>query len=191
MHYAIKKHMESLKYGSHIDKMLAATEYLGIDFFKTIGSDNRFNEWVGYQYINLEKVPKVRMKTDMLIDFHHNHKSEFEIACFSALCALKSIVGNKSLTKTNFSRVIPLMIQESHELLEKYNKRYHRDKIMEELELSWGLKKLPIPTRGFWFSFQLDHNELAKQLVQRKQKKSELAERKRLAIEKAKREQKE
>ena len=186
MHYAINKHMESLKYGSQIEKMLAATEYLGIDFFKTIGSDNRFNEWGGYQDVDFEKIPKVRLKTDMLIDFHHNHKTEFEIACFCALCALKSIVGNKPQAKTNFQRVIPLMVQDSHELIEKYNKRYHRDKIMEELELNWGLKKLPIPTRGFWFSFQLDHNELAKQLVQRKQKKSELAEKKRLAIENAK-----
>jgi hypothetical protein len=186
MHYAIKKHMKNLYHGSHIEKMKAATEYLGIDFFKTMGSDHRFNEWHDYQYVNFEKVPKVRIKTDMLIDFHHNHKTEFEIACFCALCALKSIVGNKPKAKTNFHRVIPLMLQNNTELKEKYSKRYHRNKIIEELEINWGLKKLPIHTRGFWFSFQLDHEELAKQVIQKKQKIKELAEKKHLAIENAK-----
>jgi len=186
MHYAIQKHMEKLNYGTHIEKMLAAVEYLGINFFKTIGSNHKFDEWNDYQDVKLEKVPMVRLKTDMLLDFHHTHKSEFEIACFCALCALKSIVGNKSHIKTNFQRVIPLMLQDNQELKEKYSKRYHQDKLMVELELHWGLKKLPIPARGFWFSFQLDHNELAKQVMQRKQEIKELAEKKRLAIENAK-----
>jgi len=187
-HYVIKNHMENLYHGTQIEKMLAAAEYLEIDFFKTIGSDNRFNEWNGYQDVNFEKVPKVRLKTEMLNDFYYNQKTEFEIACFCALCTLKSILGNKPQAKTNFQRVIPIMIQDNHELLEKYSKRYHRDKVMLELELSWGLKKLPIPTRGFWFSFQLDHEELAKQIVQRKQKIRELTERKHVAIKYAQKE---
>jgi hypothetical protein len=50
------------------------------------------------------------------------------------------------------------------ELQKTYLKRYWKDKILNDLELSWGLKRYADHERCMWITFEkdIDHNYLAK-----------------------------
>lgn len=129
--------------------------------------------------------------------FTANEKSEFEIACFCAFTALKSILVSKLSCKTNKAHIHARMfgfrsIKEMPEHLEgyeaKYSTRRRMDRIILELELSWELKMFSNHTRGMFVSFKLPLERLAQtcEFQKKKYKEKELKEKKKEALLKAK-----
>ncbi len=110
----------------------------------------------------------------MLCSYYNTPKTEAEIACFCAFCAIKSILGNKAYTKTNKSLISARMFgmagsalantQEqdysTEQLMKKYSKRYHMDNILLELQTNYGLKLYSSHSRGFYLSFSKTIDDL-------------------------------
>jgi len=126
-----------------------------------------------YQSID-EKAPKASISMDMLFNFYCNPKSDFEIHCFLAFCALKSIIQRQKYKKTNFNYLLSRMSGNSKKkegidpLLKRYEskkERYQRNKLITELRLSWGLKYIAgnkdFKVRGFYASFTMQEKDLA------------------------------
>lgn len=137
--------------------------------------------------------PTTGIEIDMLMDYYDNYKSEFNLACLSAFLAIKSILGKKTYVKTNKAFIHARMFGESKSiekpihltpLEKKYTLRYHMDKVLLELQLNWYLKTLWNHNRGFYLSFELSHEDLAKIIEKDKYiyKKNVLRREKRKAI---------
>ena len=150
------------------------------------------------------KMPSVSLDKQKLLEFYTQEKSEFEIACLCAFCAIKSIIGSKDYVFTNKALIIARMFgfakpedfndtDHLQELKAKYSQRYHIDRVIKKLELEWGLRKYGNNNRGFYLSFSEKHESLAKicENNKLKNKLSQLADIKRLAKEKAEKELKE
>lgn len=125
------------------------------------------------------KAPKTSINLEMMFDFYKNKKSEFEIVCFLAFSALKSIIQTQELKKITNEYLLSRMSGNSktgediNHLLLKYTSRYQLNKIKDELQLNWGLKYYAIKTRGFYVSFTVDIETLAL-IAERKNKKYKL-----------------
>ena len=180
LHFVVKKQMQILKYDTYIEKMLTTTKYFGIDFFKVFGSEHTFNSIDSD--ISQTKIAKVKIKVEILLDYFKNEKSEFEIECFCGYCALKSMIGNKKIFKGTVKFLLSRMFPDSNNLKNKYKKHYHYRKLMKELEINWGLKKLSSNARGFYFSFTGDYDELEQIRAQKKAKWEAIKQAKRKAI---------
>lgn len=121
------------------------------------------------------------INTSIVWDFRDNYKSHFEIAVFTAFCAIRSIIGKKSYCKTTnlflLSRMAgePCQVDYSElpEPLFKYCNEYQLKKIKSELVLHWGLKYYSHFTRGFYVSFSMNLPELVLQAETRKKKYQE------------------
>ncbi|MBU3715225.1 MAG: hypothetical protein FGM46_09825 [Ferruginibacter sp.] len=126
-----------------------------------------------YQSID-GKAPKTSITLDMMFDFYCNPKSDFEIHCFLAFCALKSIIQRQEYIKTDFKYLVSRMSGNSKKnevidpLLNRYefkDDRYQRNKLIRELRLSWGLKYIAgnkdFKVRGFYASFTMQEKDLA------------------------------
>lgn len=117
-------------------------------------------------------VPMVSVKLDLVMDFHHNPKTDFEIATFLAFCGLRSILGKKSYCKTNnellmarmagygtyrqFVEVkagVPYFI-ENFSTPQKIRYQLTEKIINNELCLRWGLIYYSKNTKGFYVSFK-------------------------------------
>lgn len=143
-----------------------------------------------------DKYPVVGIDKDMLFNYYKQSKTEFEIICFGAFLAIKSIIGKKPYDKTNkamiharmFGYISPKEMPEDLTPLQmKYKARRQMDKILHELQLNWRLNVLWNHHRGFYVSLELPLEKLAE--VVEKEKRSykiqELKEAKRKAIERA------
>lgn len=118
-----------------------------------------------------EKFPKTSINKEMMFDFYKNKKSEFEIVCFLAFCALKSIIQRQVYKSTGNDYLFSRMSgnnkkgEDIDPLLKRYKGRYQRDKLINELRLSWGLKYVAgnrdMGVRGFYVSFTMPINSLA------------------------------
>ncbi|MBP7497442.1 MAG: hypothetical protein KA792_07245 [Bacteroidales bacterium] len=98
-----------------------------------------------------ENEPMPMVNVYLLFEFRDKNKSEYEIAQFAAYIGIKSIMGKRKTVKTNKEMIISRMFgfpsynkininnsdKELKDILEKYSKRYHIDKILEELQLNW------------------------------------------------------
>jgi hypothetical protein len=125
------------------------------------------------------KAPKTSINLEMMFDFYKNKKSEFEIVCFLAFSALKSIIQKQKFKKITNEYLLSRMSgnsksnEEINTLLERYACRYQLNKIKDELQLNWGLKYYAVKTRGFYVSFTVDIETLAL-IAERKNKKYKL-----------------
>ena len=261
--YAVFKHSENLEFGDEKARFKKAAEFFSIKF----GDSDRAlmlgeNLKDGCRYSI--KSPNASVNMVILWDFYKNKKSEFNIACFCAFCAIKSILGSKEYVKSNkemilarmFGETKPITIEKRKDyapsvftsaskaalylwseydissetvskaiangkipstmknrayqikkndllewanernlkkristediitgLKEKYAKRYHIDKVLIELQLSWGLKLYSDHTRGFYLSFTKSLEDLAliNEQAKRSTKVEKLAEAKRRA----------
>lgn len=114
-----------------------------------------------------ENAPKTSINFDMIFDIYKNKKSEFEIVCFIAFSAIKSIIQKQKFKKITNEYLLSRMsgysktCKDINPLLKKYASRYQLTKIKEELQLSWGLKYYAVKTRGFYVSFAMPLNTLA------------------------------
>ena len=74
------------------------------------------------------------------------------------------------LTARNISKEVRAIRKKEIEELEKYQKRYHIDKILTDLELQWGLKRYADHIRGMYISYSLSLETMAKICEQSKKK---------------------
>lgn len=112
--------------------------------------------------------PMPMINVDRLFNFRDHDKSEFELVQFATYIGLRSILGNKQYCKTNKLHLISRAFgYTSHRdvpnrfvsadvgmLHNKYSKRYHIDKIIEALELNWGVIVYSKHTRGLYISME-------------------------------------
>lgn len=143
------------------------------------------------------KVPICSVNTETVWSFDNNNKTRFEVEQFCAFCAMRSIIGKKEFAVTNKGLILArmfgyasvaeleadtpdttakntrkIMDQRKAEVLarERYSKRYHMDKMLDKLEISWGLKRYSNHIKGMFVSFSKSLEELAILNIQHKEK---------------------
>lgn len=192
--YVIYKHSLKLELGTEKECMQSALKYYSIipgSLEKMIKNGKLLNNSIP------ERTPLTSISKDMIFDYYKNYKTEFDIACFLVFAAIKSILGKKDYCKTNKELIIARMfgynsIKEVPEnkptLLIKYTKRYQIDKVLNELQFNWFLKLFSDHCRGFYLSFDLSLEQLAKINVDAKKttKENNLKNDKKEALRKAK-----
>jgi hypothetical protein len=146
------------------DSIEEASNILGINFCNA----NKSYELGRTLFDSIEtKAPKASIRTGMLFDFYKNKKEEFEVVCFLAFAAIRSIIQRQKYKKlTNqylFSRMSgnSSSSEDINPLLKKYLSRHQTDKIKKELQRAWGLKYYAEGTRGFYVSFAYPIKTLA------------------------------
>lgn len=145
--------------GSEEHKMKKSGQNLGL----TWGNWKRVYDSGKQLFVNTPpRPPMVSINEDIIFDFYINHKTEFEIVCFLAFAAIRSILQTKPYAKmTNeylLARMAGYTKAKNEEPLplafSKYCNRYQLEKIKRELQNSWGLKIYARFTRGFYVSFE-------------------------------------
>ena len=106
--YAVYKQSQSLEYGDELAKMKAAADFFKINFGDIKKSISSAKDLQTNRLYDL-KTPNVSINIDILWDFYKNKKTEFDIACLCAFCAIKSILGGKEYVKSNKGMVIARM----------------------------------------------------------------------------------
>lgn len=112
-----------------------------------------------------EKEPFVSVKIDLLFSFFSKDKEDYEKIQLVAYLAIRSIIGKKEYVKTNMPYILCRMngfstkkeIPEDlknhqKELFEKYSIRYHREKLITDLQLNWNIITYSNHTRGMYVS---------------------------------------
>jgi hypothetical protein len=126
-----------------------------------------------YEGINAS-APQASIRRDMLFDFYQNEKTEFEVDCFLAFIAIKSILQKDPCKKITNSYLLSRMagnaktVHQLPERLIKYKNRYQIDKLKTELKLNWGLKHYGRYTRGSYMSFKMKFEDLVKHVEKRR-----------------------
>ncbi len=123
-----------------------------------------------------EDEPWVMISKARAFDYRDHKKTDFELAQFAAHIAIKSIIGVKPLGKTNKRHItarmfgyasvkhLPAKMSEKIQpFFNKYSTRYWMDKVLQMLELYWGVKIYSHSMRGFYVSTSktMDMNNLA------------------------------
>lgn len=151
------------------------------------------------------------VNTEIVWQYRDDPKTPYQIAQFCAFCATRSIIGKGEYKKTNrdlisarmfgytnkeemqnntpdltvknISKKVRAIREKEIEERNKYQTRYHSDKILTELEFNWGLKRYADHIRGMYISYSMDLAELAKICEQSKKsvRLDTLKEAKRLA----------
>ena len=173
MNYAVYRHSLKL-HGKELKRMDDAASFFDI----TLGDTERsLQSGKKLHSKHSTQAPMASVSRDVVFNFYSEYKEEFEIACFCVFSAIKSILGNKEYCKTNKDLIISRMFGLSGnntELKPKYSKRYQIDKVLFELQESWGLKLYSNRQRGFYLSFTKELHEL---II--------IAEEKKIAVKKA------
>jgi len=158
------------------DPLEDAIDKVGIDF-KDV--EKSINHGMNIYYSIDQKCPKTSIRLDMLFDFYFNKKTEFEVVCFLAFSALKSIIQKQVYKNIKNNYLLSRMSGNSttsediDPLLKHYASRYQLDKIKKELQLKWGLIYYAVRTRGFYVSFSKNLIDLAV-IAERKNKSYQL-----------------
>jgi hypothetical protein len=116
------------------------------------------------------------IKTDILLNYLGNEKTNYEVIQLAAFIAFNSIIGTKKYSKTNYNHIMSRAfgygsIKEISEfentalsdVWTKYQKRYHREKLLSDLEIDWKLKVCStVGVRGFYISIanKISYDEL-------------------------------
>ncbi len=145
------------------------------------------------------------VNVDTLLEYLENDKSESETMQLLAFIGIKSIIGQKQYTKTNYAHVmarafgynstkdVPKELpQQIQPIFDKYQIRYHRDTLFTSLEDNWNLIKYGFYLRGFYVSvdskFSLEKLVLVAESSKKKNKdtkrKNDKAEARKKALEK-------
>lgn len=144
--------------GSEEQKMEKAGRY----FKMTWGNWHKVYE-SGRKLFNLipSRSPMTSINKDIVFDFYINSKTEFEILCFLAFAAIRSILQTKPYVRITNEYLLARMAGYSAknddplpEPLMKYCNRYQLEKIKTELQNYWGLVYYARYTRGFYISFK-------------------------------------
>jgi len=106
-----------------------------------------------------EKSPKASIKRDLVFEFLERPKNEFQIVCFLAFAALKSMIQRKGYERITNNKLIRRMAYVGKS--DQYRKRYHIDKLKRELQLKWKLNLYATNMRGYYASFTMSLKKLA------------------------------
>lgn len=140
------------------------------------------------------KTPMTSISKAIIWDYYTNEKAEFEIACFLAFAAIRSILQTKPYCKTNKALIHARMFgyRSTRELPDtltgieaKYALRWHMDKLIKQLEYDWHLKAFANHCRGIYVGFEkVDYKDLARECEGRKNriKEQKLREKKQGAL---------
>ena len=116
----------------------------------------------------------VGISTEIFWNFYNENKTDFEWECLAAFLALKSILGNKTFCKSNNGLLYARMSgYESADVNSITLSRFHRDKIIQELEDNWNLKYYSRYTKGFYFGFDIGINDLVFEAEKRRKSTKE------------------
>jgi hypothetical protein len=161
--------------GKDVEESLSEIPYeTGINYPAVRESFRRGKQIFASLALNL---PKTSVKKKTFFEFYKHPKTEFEIVCFLAFAAIKSIIqkqGYKKITDKyllcrmagNASLTEPLPTW-----IKKFDNRYQMNKIKKELQLSWKLNLYSTNTmRGYWISFKTTLMDLALIAESRKKK---------------------
>lgn len=187
---------ERLKFGEMSDRLELAAEFFSVKianlFSALVEGRNLYEDWIR------KKSPRGGIKIKIFHDIAFNEKSEFEIVLFCAHVGLKSILQNDRFKKTSFDALFARMAGYSSAknaegripaILMKYQSRHYRLKLILALQKYWHLAYEADHTRGFYFSFRLNHEALCMEIqnsrVKRKTFQTELALKKKANREKA------
>lgn len=198
-------------YNSMETQLKAASDFLNIQTYlqRTLSNGKEL-------YEGLQNKPYCSIAAQIMWDYYNNPKTDYQLALLCAFCAVRSIIGKAEYRKTNKGLIIARMfgyndaaafksslpekfskyrgrVMFEHytkevEAREKYAKRYHMDKLLTDLELSWGLKRYSDHVRGMFISFSLDYKTLAvvNENSKKKHKLNDLKEVKKQAMHAAK-----
>ncbi|MEI6880131.1 MAG: hypothetical protein WCK82_02150 [Bacteroidota bacterium] len=137
-----------------------------------------------------DKSPFAMVNISKVFEFRDKNKSEFEHIQFLCYIALKSIIGNKKITTTNWEHIFARMagwrctndLREIPFELKKYREvEHYKRKLMERMELEWNVKRYSGKgIRGIVFSLSPDvsYKQLEKSVVTLKDKRAKLKEQK-------------
>ncbi|MEN5133246.1 hypothetical protein [Elizabethkingia anophelis] len=118
----------------------------------------------GYELLDLYQDTKVLTGINMGIfwQFYNDYKTDLEWHSLIVYLSLRSILGRKKYCKSNND----LLFSRMNGNVSKINSNnfpiteYHRKKIIENLELNWGLKYYSRYMRGFYFGFDIELEDL-------------------------------
>jgi hypothetical protein len=138
-----------------------------------------------------QKYPIAGIEKDILFDFYKNLKSEFDMICFAAFLAIRSILGKKVFCKTNkqliharmfgyvSAKELPTKLSPQEA---KYKLRWHIDKILFDLQTNWHLKLYAGHQRGMYVSFDLELPKLI-EIAEKSKYKNKVSEFKKMKQE--------
>jgi len=165
--YAIYNHaFNHISEGKDLTRIRAALNYYGV----TTGNENRTltNGEALFNSIP-EDSPKVGINKDVYFDFYKNDKTDFEKACFLAFLAIKSIINKKAYCRITNAYLWARMDGNTHSVdsiadlspdIQKFANEYQMRKIKTELRNNWKLVFYGRYTRGCYYSFTLQFDEL-------------------------------
>jgi len=110
-----------------------------------------------------EGEPYPSINKSLFFDFRDHEKTEFDMMQFACYIAIRSILGEKPYCRTNKEMILcrafgyksnkelpATMNPVIKELFDKYNKRYHIDRILQSLELNWNILIYSHNIRGLY-----------------------------------------
>lgn len=106
MYYATGKHAQGLEHGTDDGKIKASAKFFNIDFSNLNSVEN---EYYRLRRAYDTKAPNVSLRLSIMWDYYEYDKNEFQIACFRAFCAIKSILGASETVITNKEMIIARM----------------------------------------------------------------------------------
>lgn len=110
-----------------------------------------------------EGEPYPSINKSLFYDFRDHEKTEFDMMQFACYIAIRSILGEKPYCRTNKEMILcrafgyksnkelpATMHPDLKALFDKYNKRYHIDRILQSIELSWNILIYSHNIRGLY-----------------------------------------
>lgn len=130
------------------------------------------------EYNDFKRCPLVMISKEMMFDYYLNQKSEYEKVLFATYAGIRSIIGNKQFCQTTRNMIFTRMVgaKNNEALVEilkdkkvngiygKYTKRYHEEKIINELRAKGYIKSKIAIKRRTYISCSLDLDELAEEI---------------------------
>jgi hypothetical protein len=132
------------------------------------------------EYSDFKDSPLVMIRKEMMFDFYLHEKSEYEKVLFATYAGIRSIIGNKKFCQTTqemvFMRMVGAKNREALELIlsdkkvkgifNKYNVRYQREKILNELVArNFLTSKIGIKKRTY-LSCTLSYDDLSLEIIE-------------------------
>lgn len=172
--YALYEHSERLEHGEDIDRFKSAANYFGVNvprIEKAHEAGKRLYEL--YSQEDGVKSPKVGIFKGTFFEYYDKDKSIDDVLTLLSFLALKSILGNQKICKTNnkfmFSRMAGMISTTEYNNLPKefmpYVKSkdsivYWSNKMRSNLENKWNILFYSYKMRGFYVSSKMTKEQL-------------------------------
>ena len=128
---------------------------------------------------DFSNVPFVMMNKEIMIEYSHKQKSEFEKVLFATYAGIKSIIGNKKFCQTTQDMIFMRMVgaKNNDALIEiikdkkvkgiynKYTVRYQKEKILDNLLARNFLSSKVGINKRTYLSCSLTHDELSEEII--------------------------